>query len=152
VALACQGFPSCNGSSWPAWEPGHAFQWLRGPGEDSNGNPLPLSGLIAIHWLHRLGAAVVSALVLLLVSLGVRAQPRAGLRLLVLLFAWLLQAGLGIANVLLLLPLPVAVAHNAGALLLLSVAVLTACGFQAESRALRLVPSSPVAMRGGKAS
>jgi cytochrome c oxidase assembly protein subunit 15 len=152
AALACQGFPSCNGSAWPEWQPGQAFRWLRGPSEDASGNPLPLSGLIAIHWLHRLGAALVSVLVVVLVSLGVKSQPEAGLRLLMLLFAWLLQASLGVANVLLLLPLPVAVAHNFGALLLLSVALLTASRLQAESRALRLVSTGPIAIKGGKTS
>lgn len=134
AALACQGFPSCNGEAWPALRLDQAFHWLRAPGEGSAGSPVPLSGLITIHWLHRLGAALVSALVLLIVGFGVRAQPQDGFRLFVLMAAWLLQVSLGVANVLLLLPLPVAVVHNAAALLLLSVALLNASRLKVASR------------------
>jgi cytochrome c oxidase assembly protein subunit 15 len=125
AALACQGFPTCNGAAWPELHFGQAFHLLRAPGESAEGGGLPLAGLISIHWLHRLGAALVSALLLYLVGSGWK-EAKARPRLLALLAAWGLQIALGIANVLLLLPLPVAVAHNAGALLLLSVALVHA--------------------------
>lgn len=130
AALACQGFPTCNGTMWPELDLGQAFHWLRVPGESAEGAGLPLAGLISIHWLHRLGATLVSALLLYVVASGWK-EAKARPRLLLLLAAWGLQVALGIANVLLLLPLPIAVAHNAGALLLLSVALVHASHQQA---------------------
>lgn len=126
AALACQGFPTCNGS-WlpPDMRFDHAFHLVRDLGEGPDGTPLASANLVAIHWLHRVGALVVSLAVLGLLWTGWGDCCLRG-RLVLLGLAWLLQVGLGIANVVLQLPLPVAVAHNAGALLLLSVAVLFA--------------------------
>lgn len=72
----------------------------------------------AIHVTHRFGAALTACLVALLaLGLWQRRPTRALAGLLGGLL--LLQLGLGIANVHFLLPLPVAVAHNGGAALLL---------------------------------
>ena len=87
---------------------------------DGKGYPHGLSGaaLTAIHWAHRLGATMV---LLLAGGFGLRLLARAETRIhgQWLLAALLLQLGLGIANILLQLPLPLAVAHNTGAALLL---------------------------------
>ncbi|EEG10109.1 COX15/CtaA family protein [Pseudogulbenkiania ferrooxidans] len=147
AALACQGFPTCNGA-WlpPAMRFEHAFHLWRELGMAPDGTPLDSANLIAIHWLHRAGAVLVSLLVWSLVLSGWR---QAALRpsLLLLLGAWLLQVALGIANVLLQLPLPLAVAHNAGALLLLSVTVLLAA--QCRWRALPALPTLSVRLHHG---
>lgn len=81
---------------------------------------------MTVHWLHRLGALVaflyLGWLSGRLLTAGTNRTVRfAGLALAVLL---IIQVALGIANVLLYLPLPVAVAHNGGAALLL-LAVVT---------------------------
>jgi cytochrome c oxidase assembly protein subunit 15 len=117
AALACQGFPSCNGSFWPALRFSGIYPLLSGQmaADDLT--------LITLHWLHRLGASAVLLTVLLLLLRGWRVP---GLRPALL---WLgavtgLQLLLGVANVLLQLPLPLAVLHNIGAMLLLSVTLL----------------------------
>ncbi|MEA5672529.1 COX15/CtaA family protein, partial [Pseudomonas sp. MH2] len=76
----------------------------------------------AIHISHRLGALMVVA-VLLMLSWKLHRTGLSGLARLVL-AALALQVGLGISNVLLHLPLGVAVAHNAGGALLLLAMVL----------------------------
>ncbi len=94
----------------------------RGIGVDYEGGVLDNAARIAIQQAHRLMALMVFGH-LLAVSLRMLRNP--GLRgwgglLLALLVT---QVGLGIANVMLSLPLHVAVAHNAGATALLFVLV-----------------------------
>src|SRR5690606_38521790 len=76
----------------------------------------------AIHWMHRVGALVagLALLALALMLRGVAALRRLGNALLA---ALVLQIGLGIANVLLSLPLLLAAAHNGGAALLVVIMV-----------------------------
>ena len=119
AALACPDFPTCQGDWLPAMDFTHAFTLGRELGQTADGALLPHAALTAIHVSHRLGALVVA---LLVGNLGWRLlrQPpwrRWGLLLLGIVS---LQIGLGIANVLLALPLPVAVAHNIGAAALLT--------------------------------
>ena len=82
----------------------------------------------AIHFTHRIGAIVVTTLLLVLAVMTLRAQvsraaKRAALGMLVLL---VLQVTLGVSNVVYGLPLHVAVAHNGvAAMLLLSMIMLT---------------------------
>lgn len=124
AALACGDFPTCRGSWWPDMDFASGFHMTRALGEGPDGAPLSLDALTAIHWSHRLGAL---ATVLTLGGLAWQASRIPGLALAggVLGSLVLLQAGLGIANVLLGLPLALAAAHNAGAaLLLLSVVLL----------------------------
>lgn len=120
AALACQGFPRCNGSWWPS-SLADAFVLQSGA--------LPMASLVAMHWLHRLGALVV---MLVLGLLCWRLWPIPGLRrqLLLLLAVGLLQPMLGVANVLWLHPLPLALAHHAGAMLLLASSCMLLCRLQ----------------------
>ncbi|TCV84753.1 COX15/CtaA family protein [Sulfurirhabdus autotrophica] len=122
AALACSGFPQCNGLWWPNMDYSHAFRVVRELGMTVDGDFLSREGLVAIHWTHRLGAYVVF---LYLVWLGLKLLKMPSMRgiaqvMLLLLFV---QVGLGISNVLMSLPLPVAVSHNLGAALLLIVMV-----------------------------
>lgn len=73
-------------------------------------------------FLHRIGAALVTVVLLTLVWRGWRDATLELLRgrMALLLLALLLQVGLGISTLLLMVPLPLAVAHQAGAVLLLS--------------------------------
>lgn len=119
AALACgTEFPACRGAAWPAdMRFTDAFHVLRELGQTAAGDSLSLAHLTAIHWLHRLGALAVTLVVgLLIVRLWRVLHLRCHLRVLAGLLA--AQLGLGIANVLWQLPLPLAVAHNAGAALL----------------------------------
>lgn len=123
AALACADFPTCHGEWLPKMDFANAFHVLRDLGVTAAGAPLSREALTAIHWSHRLGALVTLFYIGLLALWALRApQLRTmGAALLALL---LVQAGLGIANVLLRLPLVLAAAHNAGAALLLAVLVM----------------------------
>jgi len=118
AAAICADFPTCQGSWWPEMDTHHAFTLDRELGATASGALLSGAALTAIHWAHRLGAALV---VLLAGGFALRllARPESRLYGQCLLAALVLQIGLGIANVLLQLPLALAVAHNTGAALLL---------------------------------
>ncbi|MRR09778.1 heme A synthase, partial [bacterium] len=116
AALACPAFPACREGQW-----------------------LPVDSATAIHLAHRLGALLV------VLAVGVFANAlwrrrRAGPALL-LAAALTLQVGLGIANVLLQLPLPLAVAHNSGAALLLCALVATNLRLTSQWTAVRSLKS-----------
>ena len=123
AALACgTDFPKCAGAWWPAHDFREGFVLWRGIGVDYEGGILDNQARVAIQLAHRLMALLVFGHVL---ALAIRLLRSPGLRgwgalLGVLLFA---QIGLGIANVLLSLPLHVAVLHNAGATAVLFVLV-----------------------------
>jgi cytochrome c oxidase assembly protein subunit 15 len=97
-----------------------AFVLWRGLGVDYEGGVLGGAARTAIHISHRLGALltllVLGGLILLAFRKGNKAIKVSAVLVAVALTA---QLSLGIANVLLLLPLPVAVAHNGMAALLL---------------------------------
>jgi heme a synthase len=119
AALACTDFPMCQGMWVPPMDFEHSFTLHRELGETAAGDLLPLTALTAIHWVHRVMALLVTLYLGWLVLRLLRTPGYAGIGLTV---AGLLtlQVGLGISNVLLSLPLPLAVAHNAGAALLLA--------------------------------
>ena len=127
AALACMDFPSCHGSWWPNMDFAQAFQIFRPLGMTAQGALLGLDALTAVHWAHRLGAAltllVVGSLAWRMWRIPAWTKFAAALSALL-----LLQIALGIANVVFSLPLPNAVAHNAGAALLL--AALTVLNFK----------------------
>ena len=118
AALACPDFPTCGGAWMPDMDFVRAFTLRRELGMDAEGGLLSHEALMAIHWTHRLGALVVF---LYLGWLGSKMLKIPGFRMIGITVLGLLslQVLLGITNVLASLPLPVAVAHNAGAALLL---------------------------------
>jgi cytochrome c oxidase assembly protein subunit 15 len=119
AALACTDFPLCQGLWVPTMDFEHGFTLRRELGETASGELLPMAALTAIHWTHRAMALVVT---LYLGWLAVRLLRTPGFAGIGLALAALLalQVALGISNVLLGLPLAVAVAHNTGAALLLA--------------------------------
>ncbi len=124
ASLACGGFPLCNGSWVPEMDFASGFHFLRELGMTAEGEPLSKLALTAIHWAHRLGALIVFCYLALLAIAVVRTQglQKYGVLLLIVLCV---QVALGIGNVLLSLPLALAVAHNAtAALLLIAMVVL----------------------------
>jgi len=134
AALACADFPSCHGRWLPGMDFANAFHAVRELGVTAAGAPLSQEALNAIQWSHRAGALVTLAFLgaLALCALRIPSLRTAGAVLLVLLAA---QAGLGIANVLLRVPLALAAAHNAGAALLL--AALVVLNFTVFRRTIR---------------
>jgi len=117
AALACTDLPTCQGSLWPTMKMSEGFHIARELGKTATGEGLSLQALTAIHWVHRLGAGVITLWIAALALATARVgAPRLGLGLA---GGLGLQVVLGLSNVWFSLPLPVAVAHNAGAALLL---------------------------------
>ena len=129
AVLACNGFPSCQGSWWPAMDFEHGFALFRELGAGKDGGSLPFAALTAIHYVHRLVAYV------LLVAMAIfawRLQRVDGLHRwawgTAAIAAWQLASGL--SNVVLGWPLIGAVAHTAGAaawVTLLTALIARAC-------------------------
>jgi len=123
AALACTDFPLCQGVWVPEMDFEHSFTLHRELGETASGDFLPMQALTAIHWVHRLMALVVFVYLAWLVASLFRTPGYRGVGVLVGALL-LIQVSLGISNVLFSLPIAVAVAHNAGAALLLGSLVL----------------------------
>ncbi len=119
AALACPDVPMCSGQWWPDADFREGFVLWREIGVDYEGGLLDQRSRVAIHLTHRIGAVVtLFVLVLLAFRLAKIPRLRTGGRLLMSLV--LAQFTLGVLNVALYLPLSNAVAHNAGATLLLA--------------------------------
>ena len=121
AALACPEFPTCFGDTWnPSVDYKEGFVLWRGLGVDYEFGVLANEARAAIHWVHRIGALVTAVIFGLLAYCLFRLS--AIKEFLMVSGLLLTQIMLGILNVVLNLPLHVAVAHNAvAALLLLSV-------------------------------
>jgi cytochrome c oxidase assembly protein subunit 15 len=124
AALACTDFPTCHGVFLPEMDFKDAFHMVRELGQGANGGALTLASITAIQWTHRLGA-LITFIYLGLLALNILKYwqlKRLGVILLIVLCA---QISLGITNLLLHLPLVLAVAHNftAGLLVIILVAM-----------------------------
>ena len=132
AALACPDFPACQREWWPEMDFAEAFVMWRGLGVSYEYGVLDNAARTAIHMTHRLGALAV----LLYVGwLTVRTACFAAGRKVRIAGAvvgglLLVQLGLGIANVLLYLPISTAAAHNACAALLVLALVTLAHGLR----------------------
>ena len=122
AALACTDFPTCHGQIWPQTDFKEAFTLWRGLGVNYEFGVLDSVPRATIHMVHRLGALITTGVLIVLAAmlfaLGRRERRWSGLAV-ALLLALALQVVLGITAVVAHLPLPVAVAHNGGAALLL---------------------------------
>jgi heme a synthase len=123
AALACTDFPTCHGSLIPSMDFHDAFHMYRELGKSVSGGNLTLSALSTIQWTHRIGAVITLVYLGLLAWTGLSYIQLRGLSI-ALLLALVLQVSLGIANLVLQLPLVLAVAHNFGAALLVILMVL----------------------------
>jgi heme a synthase len=115
AVLACTEFPGCQGSMWPRMNFAEGFTLWRELGAGTTeGVNLSFQALTAIHYVHRLGAYVVFAV---LGVLAFRLASQAPFRRDAAWLAALLLAQLatGLSNVLLGWPLLAAVLHTAGA-------------------------------------
>ena len=132
AALACPDFPTCQGKWWPDTDFKEGFVFWRGLGQNYEFGVLDNPARTAIHLSHRLFAIVVAVFWVLLLLRIIKGNNKgnnssSNMRqlatiTLLLLFA---QIALGISNVVMKLPISVAVMHNGGAaLLLLSVVTL----------------------------
>ena len=127
VALYCADFPTCHGEWWPQTNFAEAFVFFKPSGINYEGGSLSFDAGTTVHVMHRLGAllstVVIGGLAILLMLKSSNVLMRRAS--LVVVFLLVVQVSLGISNVLLHLPIPIAVGHNAMAtLLLLSVIFL----------------------------
>ena len=124
AALHCPDFPTCQTHWWPETDFRGAFTLVRELGVNYEGGRLTNAEGVTVHLTHRLGAIVVLLYFVLLLYQGLRHASPAYRNTLILLGVLLtVQILIGIGNVIYLLPLSLAVAHNAGAALLLIVVV-----------------------------
>ena len=123
AALACTDFPTCHGAWMPATDYKNAFHLVRELGRTANGDLLSLQALSTIQWTHRVGALITLIYLGILSFFVLKYTPirKMGYVLLTLLLA---QISLGVANLVLYLPLVLAVAHNLGAALLMVTVVI----------------------------
>lgn len=121
ASLICPDFPACRGSLWPAMDFKHAFNIFAPIGVNYQGGVLGNMARITIHMMHRYGGAIVGMYIVGLTLYSLYIAPTGRIKRVAALCLGLLvtQIALGIANVVYLLPLPIAVAHNSTALLLL---------------------------------
>lgn len=123
AVLACPDFPACLGSLWPDANWHEGFTLWRELGRNAIGESISPASLQAIHWAHRVFAALV------LLTLSLLAFNSSGLagsvlpqvsKLSKLLFALLLlQVVTGISNVVFQWPLLAALTHTGGSAALL---------------------------------
>jgi cytochrome c oxidase assembly protein subunit 15 len=122
AGVACIGFPQCNGEWFPALHFSQGFNLFSPVGANYQGGVLDNDVRMTIQFIHRIGAMIVGSYllilsILLMVMTKEKYLQRAAL------FAVLfvsIQFVLGVANVIYLLPLWVAVMHNGVAALLLA--------------------------------
>ena len=120
AALACPDLPTCQDAWWPPTD----FQSGFSPARDvalNDGRGFGSLALVAIQLTHRIGALVLSLMLLFagIAALRAHAAARPAWPPAACIAAWCLQLTLGISMVLLGFPLALATAHNAAAALLL---------------------------------
>lgn len=128
AALVCPGFPSCHPETAMEWNIQEALNLFRASIPADAALTVAHSAKTTIHMLHRMGAVVVGGVVLWLCYQIFKTTTNRRLRILSLFMTavLLLQLVLGITNVLALLPLKVALAHNVlAAVLLLCLVTIT---------------------------
>lgn len=122
AGVACIGFPQCNGQWFPTLHFSEGFNLFSPVGANYQGGVLDNDVRMSIQFIHRLGAIVAASYVLILAACILWRIKISALRSFAMLAAFLvlIQFLLGIANVVYLLPLWVAVLHNGVAALLLA--------------------------------
>ncbi|MGS0681722.1 COX15/CtaA family protein [Shewanella sp. 125m-7] len=121
AALACTTLPICEGNWVDNLSLAKAFSPFQGDHASFEFGVLDYPARMTIHVAHRIGAIITAAMLFYLAFKLIRTAASSMMRD----AAWLLiglvilQVALGISNVVLHLPLGIAVSHNAGAALLL---------------------------------
>ncbi len=136
AALACPDFPTCHGQWWPPADFAAGFTPDARAGVNYEHGLLETPARTAIHLAHRLGAAFVLLYfsILIVFVLARRSAKPLQAAALATAAALLLQLTLGVVNVLCMLPLPIAVAHNGVAAILLLCALSLAKGLRDTPR------------------
>ena len=122
AGISCIGFPTCNGIWFPDLHFAQGFNLFSPVGANYQGGLLEQDVRITIQFIHRIGAVITATYILMVSFLMVikssfSSLKRVAILMILLVFA---QFFLGVLNVLYLLPITVAVAHNGVAALLLA--------------------------------
>lgn len=122
AGIACIGFPRCNGAWLPALHFSQGFNLFSSVGANYQGGVLDNEIRVTIQFIHRLGALLIAGYVLSLSAFLLMRVNSIHIRRVAILAMVLvtIQFVLGVVNVVYLLPLWVAVAHNGIAALLLA--------------------------------
>jgi heme a synthase len=114
AVLACSEFPRCQGSWWPAMNFDQGFEIWRKLGFTQRGEVISFEALTAIHYAHRMMAAIA---VLVTAALAWRLNGLSAMRVASRWIAALLglQLATGLSNVVLGWPLLAALLHTGGA-------------------------------------
>ena len=123
AGLACTDFPTCHGDFLPNLNFNDAFDLTRDLGKLSDGSPLPLAVFETIQWIHRVGALITWLFFGYLASVILKYKTMRGLGY-ILLFVITAQFIVGITNLLLHLPIVLAVLHTFGAASLVILTVI----------------------------
>jgi heme a synthase len=125
AGIACIGFPKCNGALIPTLDFTKAFDLFPGIGANYQGGILDNTSRVTLQFVHRLGAIVTAIYVMILASSLFFSTRSRALKFVAFsaLVVVLTQFSLGVLNVVYLLPLWIAVAHNGFAALLFSLMV-----------------------------
>ncbi|GLU32880.1 COX15/CtaA family protein [Trinickia caryophylli] len=142
AVLACTDFPTCNGQWLPPMDFAQGFHLWRALGMTGDGDVITQDALVAIHWTHRSFAFVVAAYLAWL-ALQLRRFPSLRRPALGMLAVLALQFATGLSNIVLQWPLPIAVAHNGGAAVLL--VLLVVLNFRTAARAEGSIAPAPLA-------
>ena len=162
AVLACNEFPRCQNSWWPEMDFDQGFQIWRRLGFTQQGEHISFAALTAIHYAHRMMAAVllVAGAVLAWVLNGVQGSVDPGARGSVSALRapsrWIaaligLQLATGLSNVVLDWPLLAALLHTggAGALVIVMTWVLCASRVSGTRHANRATHSGSTGRTGG---
>ena len=140
ATMACDTFPLCQGALVPELDFEHGFHLWRELGMTKEGQYLPFSALVAIHWVHRAFALLV-VLVLGLAAWRAWHLPEVGKTARLLLLVMVVQLFTGIATVYFDFPLAIAVMHNAGAALLIILVTMLNYRVKFQLDAARAAPA-----------
>lgn len=120
AALMCTTLPICQGDWLSFLDFPRAFEFIQPHSESYEFGTLDYGARMTIHVTHRFGALLAALVTLLLAFQLFAAKSKALVRAAVMVTGLLvLQIALGVSNVILSLPLVIAVAHNIGAAFLL---------------------------------
>ncbi len=137
AVLACNTFPLCQGTWWPAMNFQEGFSLWRELGMTSDGGLLSFEALTAVHYVHRLFSYVIF-LYLGFVAYSFRRIWHLRKAIQILIGLLILQLMTGLSNVLLDWPLLSAVLHTGGAAALFCTLIWMLASVKIQAKKLSL--------------
>ncbi len=142
AAIVCPTFPFCQGNLFPHMELTKAFDLFHPIGVNYEGGVLDITARVTIQMMHRYGAFITAAYIGILALTLIFSKQAQGLHRIggFLFLILIIQFALGVANVVWLLPMHIAVAHNGvAAILLLTMVTLVYKLYRKHYQKLRIL-------------